>query len=281
MQYVTLTNGVKMPQLGFGVYQISKQECEQCVLNALKVGYRHIDTAQIYQNEEEVGKAIAKSGIPRKDIFITSKIWITNYGYEKAKQSTIESLQKLQTDYIDLMLLHEPFGDYYGAWRALEDLYEEGKVKSIGISNFYPDRMIDLYSFNRIKPMVNQIELNPFNQQIEAQKWMNKYNVVTEAWAPFAEGINGLFTNQKIAEIGKKYNKTVAQVVLRWEIQRGVVVIPKSVHEDRMRQNFDVFDFNLKEEDMKLMETLDQKKSPFLSHDDPKIVEEFARGDVD
>lgn len=281
MQYVTLTNGVKMPQLGFGVYQISKQECEQCVLNALKVGYRHIDTAQIYQNEEEVGKAIAKSGIPRKDIFITSKIWITNYGYEKAKQSTIESLQKLQTDYIDLMLLHEPFGDYYGAWRALEDLYEEGKVKSIGISNFYPDRMIDLYSFNRIKPMVNQIELNPFNQQIEAQKWMNKYNVVTEAWAPFAEGINGLFTNQKIAEIGKKYNKTVAQVVLRWEIQRGVVVIPKSVHEDRMRQNFDVFDFNLKEEDMKLMETLDQKKSPFLSHNDPKIVEEFARGDVD
>lgn len=281
MQYVTLANGVKMPQLGFGVYQISKQECEQCVLNALKVGYRHIDTAQIYQNEEEVGKAIAKSGIPRKDIFITSKIWITNYGYEKAKQSTIESLQKLQTDYIDLMLLHEPFGDYYGAWRALEDLYEEGKVKSIGISNFYPDRMIDLYSFNRIKPMVNQIELNPFNQQIEAQKWMNKYNVVTEAWAPFAEGINGLFTNQKIAEIGKKYNKTVAQVVLRWEIQRGVVVIPKSVHEDRMRQNFDVFDFNLKEEDMKLMETLDQKKSPFLSHDDPKIVEEFARGDVD
>lgn len=281
MQYVTLTNGVKMPQLGFGVYQISKQECEQCVLNALKVGYRHIDTAQIYQNEEEVGKAIAKSGIPRKDIFITSKIWITNYGYEKAKQSTIESLQKLQTDYIDLMLLHEPFGDYYGAWRALEDLYEEGKVKSIGISNFYPDRMIDLYSFNRIKPMVNQIELNPFNQQIEAQKWMNKYNVVTEAWAPFAEGINGLFTNQKIAEIGEKYNKTVAQVVLRWEIQRGVVVIPKSVHEDRMRQNFDVFDFNLKEEDMKLMETLDQKKSPFLSHNDPKIVEEFARGDVD
>lgn len=281
MQYVTLTNGVKMPQLGFGVYQISKQECEQCVLNALKVGYRHIDTAQIYQNEEEVGKAIAKSGIPRKDIFITSKIWITNYGYEKAKQSTIESLQKLQTDYIDLMLLHEPFGDYYGAWRALEDLYEEGKVKSIGISNFYPDRMIDLYSFNRIKPMVNQIELNPFNQQIEAQKWMNKYNVVTEACAPFAEGINGLFTNQKIAEIGKKYNKTVAQVVLRWEIQRGVVVIPKSVHEDRMRQNFDVFDFNLKEEDMKLMETLDQKKSPFLSHNDPKIVEEFARGDVD
>lgn len=270
-----------MPQLGFGVYQISKQECEQCVLNALKVGYRHIDTAQIYQNEEEVGKAIAKSGIPRKDIFITSKIWITNYGYEKAKQSTIESLQKLQTDYIDLMLLHEPFGDYYGAWRALEDLYEEGKVKSIGISNFYPDRMIDLYSFNRIKPMVNQIELNPFNQQIEAQKWMNKYNVVTEAWAPFAEGINGLFTNQKIAEIGEKYNKTVAQVVLRWEIQRGVVVIPKSVHEDRMRQNFDVFDFNLKEEDMKLMETLDQKKSPFLSHNDPKIVEEFARGDVD
>lgn len=281
MQYVTLSNGIKMPQLGYGVFKIPKEECERCVLDALKVGYRLIDTAQAYQNEEEVGKAIAKSGIPRKDIFITSKIWITNYGYEKAKQSTIESLQKLQTDYIDLMLLHEPFGDYYGAWRALEDLYEEGKVKSIGISNFYPDRMIDLYSFNRIKPMVNQIELNPFNQQIEAQKWMNKYNVVTEAWAPFAEGINGLFTNQKIAEIGKKYNKTVAQVVLRWEIQRGVVVIPKSVHEDRMRQNFDVFDFNLKEEDMKLMETLDQKKSPFLSHDDPKIVEEFARGDVD
>lgn len=275
MQYVTLTNGIEIPQLGLGLYNVPKQECERCVLNALKVGYRHFDTAQTYHNESEVGNAIIKSGIPRTEIFITSKIWITNYGYEKAKQSVLNSLQKLQTNYIDLMLLHEPYGDYYGAWRALEDLYDEGKLKSIGISNFHSDRMVDLSIHSRIKPMVNQIELNPFNQQIESQKWNDKYKIVTEAWAQFAEGINGLFSNNTIAEIAKKYDKTVAQVVLRWEIQRGVVVIPKTVHEERMKENFDVFDFCLDDGDMKTMETLDQKKSPFLSHDDPRIVEEF------
>ena len=275
MQYVTLSNGIKMAQLGYGVYQVTKEECERCVLDALKVGYRHIDTAQAYQNEEEVGSAIKKSGVPRKDIFLTTKVWITNYGYEQTKKSVDESLKKLQTDYIDLMLLHQPFGDYYGAWRALEELYEQGKLKSIGISNFYPDRMIDLCSFSRIKPMVNQIELHPFDQQIEAQKWMQKYNVVTEAWAPFAEGKGGLFTNPTIAEIGKKYQKSVAQVVLRWEIQRGIVVIPKSVHADRMKQNFEVFDFKLTDEDMNVIAGLDQQKSSFFSHQDPNTVEWF------
>lgn len=275
MQYVTLPNGLKIPQLGYGVYQVTKEECERCVLDALKVGYRHIDTAQAYQNEEEVGSAIKKSGIPRKDIFITSKVWITNYGYEEAKKSILESLKKLQTDYIDLMLLHQPFGDYYGAWRALEEFYDQGKLKSIGISNFYPDRMIDLCSFARISPMINQIELHPFNQQIEAQKWLNKYNVATEAWAPFAEGKGGLFTNPTIAEIGKKYNKSVAQVVLRWEIQRGIIVIPKSVHAERMKQNFEVFDFKLSDEDMSVIAGLDQQKSSFFSHQDPSTVEWF------
>ncbi|KAK8891119.1 hypothetical protein M9Y10_028324 [Tritrichomonas musculus] len=275
MQYVTLPNGLKMPQLGYGVYQVTKEECERCVLDALKVGYRHIDTAQAYQNEAEVGSAIIKSGIPRKDVFITTKVWITNYGYEQTKKSVEESLRNLQTDYIDLMLLHQPFGDYYGAWKALEELYDQKKLKAIGISNFYPDRMIDLCSFSRIKPMVNQIELHPFDQQIEAQKWMQKYNVVTEAWAPFAEGKGGLFTNPTIAEIGKKYQKSVAQVVLRWEIQRGIVVIPKSVHADRMKQNFEVFDFKLTDEDMNVIAGLDQQKSSFFSHQDPNTVEWF------
>lgn len=275
MQYVTLPNGLKMPQLGYGVYQVTKEECERCVLDALKVGYRHIDTAQAYQNEAEVGSAIVKSGIPRKDIFITTKVWITNYGYEQTKKSVEESLRNLQTDYIDLMLLHQPFGDYYGAWKALEELYDQKKLKAIGISNFYPDRMIDLCSFSRIKPMINQIELHPFDQQIEAQKWMQKYNVVTEAWAPFAEGKGGLFTNPTIAEIGKKYQKSVAQVVLRWEIQRGIVVIPKSVHADRMKENFEVFDFKLTDEDMNVIAGLDQQKSSFFSHQDPNTVEWF------
>lgn len=275
MQYVTLSNGLKMPQLGYGVYQVSKDECEGCVLDALNIGYRHIDTAQAYDNEEEVGKAIVKSGIPRGDIFITTKVWITNYGYETAKNSVIESMKKLRTDYIDLILLHQPFGDYYGAWKALEDLYEEGKVKSIGISNFYPDRMIDLCCFSRIKPMVNQIELHPFNQQREAQKWLDKYNVVVEAWAPFAEGKNGLFTNPTLADVAKKYNKSVSQVVLRWELQRGVVVIPKSIHKERMKQNFEVFDFFLADEDMATIAGLDEQKSSFFSHQDPKTVEWF------
>lgn len=277
MKYVTLANGVKMPQLGYGVYQVSKDECEHCVSDALKVGYRHIDTAQSYFNEEEVGNAIANSGIPREEIFITTKVWIENYGYERAKASVLESMRKLKTNYIDLMLLHQPFADYYGAWRALEDLYAEGKLRAIGISNFYPDRMIDLCSFARIKPMVNQVETHPYNQQIDAQKWMEKYGVQIEAWAPFGEGRGGLFTDKTITEIAKKYNKSVAQVILRWEIQRDIVVIPKSVHIERMRENFNVFDFELTKSDMKTIATLDKNQSSFFSHTDPNMVEWFVK----
>ncbi|MGN1060436.1 MAG: aldo/keto reductase [Candidatus Coproplasma sp.] len=276
MHYVTLSNGVKMPQLGYGVYQVSKDECERCVLDALKVGYRHIDTAQSYFNEQEVGNAIAKSGIHREELFITSKVWIEHYGYEEAKKSVYESLRKLQTDYIDLMLLHQPFADYYGAWRALEELYAEGKLRAIGISNFYPDRMVDLCSFAKIKPMVNQVETHPFNQQIEAQKWMEKYGVQIEAWAPFGEGRGDMFTNPVIAEIGKKYGKTVAQTILRWELQRGIVTIPKSTHIERMEENFNIFDFELSAEDMATMASLDKNQSSFFSHSDPNIVQWFV-----
>ncbi|MDE5616217.1 MAG: aldo/keto reductase [Clostridia bacterium] len=277
MQYVKLSNGVKMPQLGYGVYQVSKDECERCVLDALKVGYRHIDTAQSYFNEEEVGNAIAKSGIPREEIFLTTKVWVEHYGYEETKASILESLRKLKTNYVDLALLHQPFADVYGAWRALEDLYAQGVIRAIGISNFYPDRMVDICSFARIKPMVNQVETHPHNQQIEAQKWMEKYGVQIEAWAPFGEGRNGLFTNETIAKIAAKYNKTVAQVILRWELQRGIVVIPKSVHIERMKQNFNVFDFELSKEDMAVMASLDKKQSSFFSHTDPAMVEWFAQ----
>lgn len=277
MKYVTLLNGVKMPQLGYGVYQVSKEECERCVLDALKVGYRHIDTAQSYFNEEEVGNAIVKSGISRGELFITSKVWIEHYGYEETKKSVYESLRKLQTDYIDLMLLHQPFADYYGAWRALEELYEEGKLRAIGISNFYPDRMVDLCSFAKIKPMVNQVETHPFNQQIEAQKWMEKYGVQIEAWAPFGEGRGDMFTNPVIAEIGKKYGKTVAQTILRWELQSGIVTIPKSTHIERMAENFNIFDFELSAEDMQTMASLDKRQSSFFSHSDPAMVEWFVK----
>lgn len=277
MNYVTLNNGVKMPQLGYGVYQVSKDECERCVLDALKVGYRHIDTAQSYFNEEEVGNAIEKSGVPRNEIFLTTKVWIEHYGYEQTKASVYESMQKLKVNYIDLVLLHQPFADYYGAWRALEDMYADGKIRAIGISNFYPDRMVDLASFSRIKPMVNQVETHPFNQQIEAQEWMKKYGVQIEAWAPFGEGRGGLFTNETIAKIAAKYNKTVAQVILRWELQRGIVVIPKSVHIERMEQNLDVFDFELSDEDMQVMASLDKKQSSFFSHTDPAMVEWFVK----
>lgn len=277
MDYVILQNGVKMLQLGYGVYQISKEDCERCVLDALKVGYRHIDTAQSYFNEEEVGNAIIKSGIPRSEIFLTTKVWIEHYGYEQTKKSEYESMQKLKVDYIDLVLLHQPFNDYYGAWRALEDLYADGKIRAIGISNFSPDRMVDLASFSRIKPMVNQVETHPFNQQIEAQKWMQKYGIQIEAWASFGEGRGGLFTNETIASIAQKYNKSVAQVILRWEIQRRIVVIPKSIHIERMKQNIEVFDFVLSDEDMKTMESLDKKQSSFFSHSDPAMVEWFVK----
>lgn len=277
MDYVTLTNGVKMPQLGYGVYQVTKEECKRCVLDALDVGYRAIDTAQSYFNEAEVGEAIAESGIDRKEIFLTTKVWIEHYGYENAKKSVLKSMEKLKTDYIDLVLLHQPFADYYGAYRALEDLYEEGKLRAIGVSNFYPDRLVDIASFARIKPMVNQIETHPLNQQIEAHEWLKKYGVIHEAWAPFGEGRGNMFTNPVLQKLGDKYNKTVAQVILRWQLQRGIVVIPKSTHKERMAQNLDVFDFTLTDEDMQAIAALDTKTSSFFSHQDPAIVEWFVK----
>lgn len=277
MEYVTLSNGIKMPMLGYGVYQVAKDECERCVLDALKVGYRSIDTAQSYFNEDEVGNAIAKSGVPREEIFITTKVWIEHYGYEQTRASVLESMRKLQVDYLDLCLLHQPFGDVYGAYRALEDLYEEGKIRAIGISNFYADRMIDLSSFSRIKPMVNQIEIHPHHQQTESKKWHDKYGVQVEAWAPFGEGRGDMFELPELKAIGDKYGKTTAQVILRWHLQRGVVVIPKSTHLERMEENFHVFDFVLTEEDMEAIAALDQKQSSFFSHTDPAMVEWFVQ----
>ncbi|MBQ4599727.1 MAG: aldo/keto reductase [Clostridia bacterium] len=277
MNYVTLSNGVKMPQLGYGVYQVTKDECERCVLDAIKVGYRSIDTAQSYFNEEEVGNAIAKCGVPREDLFITTKVWIEHYGYAETKASVLESMRKLQTDYLDLCLLHQPFGDVYGAYHALEDLYDEGKIRAIGISNFYPDRMIDIASFARIKPMVNQIEVHPHHQQAESKAWHDKYGVQVEAWAPFGEGRGGMFELPELNAIGEKYGKTVAQVILRWHLQRGIVVIPKSPHMERMEENFHVFDFELTEEDMTAIAALDKKQSSFFSHTDPNMVEWFVK----
>lgn len=276
MEYVKLNNGVKMPILGFGVYQIPKEETKQAVLDAIKVGYRLIDTAQSYFNEKEVGDAIKECGVDRKELFITSKVWIDNYGYEKCKASVLESLKKLQTDYIDLMLLHQPFADYYGAYRALEELYEEGIIRAIGVSNFYPDRLADICLFGRkVVPAVNQIETNPLHQREYDQEVMNKYGVKIEAWAPFGEGRNNMFSNPTLVEIGKKYNKSAAQVILRWLIQRGVIVVCKSTHLDRIKQNFDVFDFSLTKGDMEKIKKLDTGYSLFFNHQDPKIVEWF------
>lgn len=277
MEQITFYNGVKMPIVGYGVYQVSKEECERCVLDALAVGYRSIDTAQSYFNEEQVGNAIVKSGVPRKDIFLTTKVWIEHYGYEEAKKAVLESMRKLQTEYLDLVLLHQPFSDYYGAYRALEDLYGEGKLRAIGVSNFYPDRLVDIASFSRIKPMVNQVETHPFHQQTEAKKWMDKYGIQMEAWAPFGEGRGGLFENPVLAQLAEKYNKTTAQIILRWHIQRGVVVIPKSTHKARMEENLQVFDFVLEPEDMNRISALDKKQSSFFSHSDPAMVEWFVK----
>lgn len=277
MEYVQLNNGLKMPILGYGVYQVTKEECERCVLDALKTGYRLIDTAQSYFNEEEVGNAIVKSGIPREEIFLTTKVWVEHYGYEETKKSIYESMRKLQTEYIDLMLLHQPFSDYYGVYRALEELYQEGVLKAIGVSNFYPDRLVDIANFANIVPMVNQVETHVLNQQTEAKKWMDKYEVQIEAWAPFGEGRGGLFANPVLTAIGEKYGKTSAQVMLRWNIQRGVVVLPKSTHIERMEQNFNVFDFALSDEDMALIAALDTQTSSFFSHYDPNMVEWFAK----
>ena len=275
MEYATLANGVKMPMLGYGVYQIRRNECERCVLDALRTGYRHFDTAQVYLNEEQVGSAVQKSGIPRQDIFITTKVWLENYGYEKAKASVFESMKKLKTDYLDLVLLHQPFSDYYGAWHALEDLYDDGVIRAIGISNFYADRMVDLALFARIRPMVNQMETHIYNQQKTLKTWAEKYDIRLEAWGPFGEGRNGIFTDETIAEIAATHGKTPAQVMLRWNLQRGVVVIPKSTHIERMEENFNVFDFTLSEDEMAKIDALDKKESAFVLHNDPERVEWF------
>ncbi len=276
MEYQILRNGVKMPMLGFGVYQIPVEETKRCVLDAIKVGYRLIDTAQSYFNEEAVGDAIVECGLPRKDLFITSKVWIEHYGYEETRASVLESLRKLKTDYIDLMLLHQPFSDVYGAYRALIDLYKEGKIKAIGVSNFYPDRLVDIASFSEIPPMVNQIETHPFHQQIKAQEWNEKYGCLIEAWAPFGEGRKDMFNNPVLKSIGDKYHKSNAQVILRWLMQRGVMAVCKSTHIERMQENFNVFDFTLTDEEMKLIATLDETNSAFFSHDNPSMVEWFA-----
>lgn len=276
MEYVTLANGVKMPMLGYGVFQVSNEETARCVGDALSVGYRLIDTAQAYGNEEGVGAAIAKSDVPREELFITSKVWISNAGEEKAAASIDESLKKLGTDYIDLMLIHQPISDYYGTYRAMERAYEAGKLRAIGVSNFYPDRLVDLCNFAKIPPMVDQIETHVFMQREEDHKVMEEYHVVHEAWAPFAEGRNDLFSNPVLVAIGAKHSKSSAQVALRFLIQSGVVVIPKSTHIERMKQNIDVFDFALDETDMDAIRALNEEKSQFFSHYDPKTVQYLA-----
>lgn len=273
METVKLNNGVKMPVLGYGVYQVTPEECERCVLDAIHVGYRSIDTAQAYYNEEGVGKAIRQCGVSRKDLFITTKVWIANGGYEKAKNSIHESLRKLQSDYIDLLLIHQPFNDYYGTYRAMEEAYAAGKVRAIGVSNFYPDRFIDLAEFCTIKPAVNQVEMHVFNQQVKSQKIMEKYGTQIMSWGPFAEGRNNFFSNEVLKTIGGQYNKSVAQVALRFLIQRGVVVIPKSTHKERMIENLNIFDFTLSVKDMETIAVLDKGESLFFSHYDPELVD--------
>jgi len=273
MQYVTLNNGVIMPILGFGVFQIADlQQCEECVLQALETGYRLIDTASSYQNETAVGKAIQRSGIARQELFITSKLWIRDTGYEKTRKAFEKALSKLQLDYLDLFLIHQPYGDVHGAWRAMEELYSEGKIKAIGLSNFYPDRVMDMIVFNKVVPAVNQIETHPFNQQIETQAFLKENNIQLESWGPFAEGRNNIFQNERLVSIAQKHGKTVAQVVLRWLTQRGIVAIPKSVHKERMAENLNIFDFELGTEDMDHIASLDMKTSSFFDHRDPIIV---------
>lgn len=267
-----MNNGVEMPILGYGVYQVTPEECERCVAGALSVGYRSIDTAQAYFNEQQVGDAICKSGIAREEIFLTTKVWITNAGEERAARSIDESLRKLQTDYVDLLLIHQPFGDYYGTWRTMEAAYKAGKARAIGVSNFYPDRFIDLAEHVEIKPMVNQVETHVFNQQRKAQEIMERYGTRIMSWGPFAEGRNNQFTNPVLVGIGKKYGKSSAQVALRYLIQRDVIVIPKSTHIERMRQNMEVFDFALADDDMAAIAALDGGKSLFFSHYNPEFV---------
>ncbi|MEK4879832.1 MULTISPECIES: aldo/keto reductase [Paenibacillus] len=282
MQTVTLNNGVEMPILGFGVYQMNDaSECEQSVYEAIMAGYRLIDTAAAYQNEEAVGRAIKRSGVPREEIFITTKLWIQDAGYERTKKAFAKSLGRLQVDYLDLYLIHQPFGDVYGSWRAMEELYREGKIKAIGVSNFQMDRLIDLISHNEITPAINQIETHPFQQQIESANYMKEKNVQIESWGPFAEGRNNLFNNEVLVSIAEKYQKSVAQVVLRWLTQRGVIAIPKSTHKERIIENFNIFDFELNQEDLETIATLDMKQSVFFSHNDPQIVEGLAKHKFD
>ena len=273
MRKIKLNNGIEIPTLGFGVYQIDEKHCEQAVLDAIDVGYRLIDTATAYQNERQVGNAIKVSGIDRKDLFITTKLWLNRASYEGAKIQFEQSLNLLQVDYIDLYLIHQPFGDIYGAWHAMEELYEQGKIKAIGVSNFQPDRLADLMTFNKIKPAVNQIEVNPFNQQLHAVPWMQSKTIQPEAWAPFAEGKNDIFNHPVLTAIGNKYNKSVGQVILRWLIQRQIVCLAKSVRKERMTENFNIFDFKLSNQDMIDITAIDTATSAFFSHRDPAIVE--------
>jgi len=273
MQKVTLNNGVEMPILGFGVFQMQDEnECEQAVYDAIMAGYRLIDTAASYLNEEAVGRAIKRSGVPREELFITTKLWVEDTGYERTKIAFQKSLERLQLDYLDLYLIHQPFGDVYGSWRAMEELYREGKIKAIGVSNFYPDRLIDLIIHNEVIPAVNQVETHPFNQQIESAQFMKENNVQIQSWGPFAEGKNNMFQNEILVSIAEKHNKSVAQVILRWLTQRGVVAIPKSVRKERIIENFNIFDFELGQEDMDQIATLDTKESLFFSHRDPEMV---------
>lgn len=272
METKTLNNGVEMPVLGFGVYQVEESVCEQCVSDAIAAGYRSIDTASAYMNERAVGRAIRRSGVPREELFVTTKLWVQDAGYESTRRAFAESLERLQLDYLDLYLIHQPFGDVYGSWRAMEELYREGKIRAIGVSNFQPDRLVDLILHNEVVPAVNQVETHPFCQQTEAAAVMAAEGVQIESWAPFAEGRNNLFGNEVLVSLAAKYRKSVAQVVLRWLIQRGVIVIPKSVRPERMAENIDVFDFCLAPEDMNLIATLDTERSCFLSHRDLETV---------
>ena len=282
MEYVILNNGTKMPLLGFGVFQMRDfKECEKCVEDAIGVGYRSIDTAASYLNEEAVGHGIRNSGLPRDQLFVTTKLWIQDASYEGAKRAVDHSLKRLHLDYLDLYLIHQPYGDVYGAWRALEELHKAGTLKAIGISNFYPDRVVDFVLHNEVAPAVNQIEINPFHQQVDTQKLLEKYNIQTEGWAPFAEGQNGIFQNETLCAIGAKYGKSVAQVIVRWHIQRKVVVIPKSVKKERMAENFSVFDFTLSAEDMDAIRALDTNATAFFNHRDPEWVEKLGTRKLD
>lgn len=275
MEYVTLNNGIKMPKLGYGVYQTPPEDTNRCVREAIEVGYRSIDTAQAYYNETGVGQALSECGLPREEFFLTTKVWITNAGYDAAKASIVQSMKNLKTDYLDLLLIHQPFGDYYGTYRAMEEFYNAGQLRAIGVSNFGPDRYLDIQHFAKVKPAVNQIETHVFQQQKTARSYLKKYGCQAESWGPFAEGRKDMFTNPVLMEIGKKYGKTAAQTALRFLMQSDVVIIPKTVHRARMEENFNIFDFSLTDADMAAIEALDGAESLFFSHYDPKTVEWF------